>query len=367
MPLGTPKTAIIGGGIIGTSIAWRLAQGGAAVTLYEKAQIGGEASWAAAGMLSPGGEIGDDTREPELLIESRNLYRAFVRELMEASGEAIDYQECGAIDLAYSTAEWDALLQQAALHNRLGIKSRPLTPAQISVFSPHAEGSRVVGALFYPDDGVVAPRDLMKALRKACENERVELRENAPVDRIQIQGDGVTIAGERYSNAVLAAGAWSGNVQIEGALPVPSCEPVRGHLLAYDLQLGACPTILRHGHIYVFQRGNGLVVAGASMERAGFERQIDRTIVRDLIRKVADTMPLLARLEPIDVWTGFRPASEHLQLGRWQQAPLFLAYGHYRNGILLAPVTAQRIAGEILGASAAKSRGTAGRETAPPS
>jgi glycine oxidase len=355
-----PKTAIIGGGIIGASIAWRLAQSGTAVTLFEKGQIGREASWAAAGMLSPGGEIGDDTRQPELLIESRRLYSSFVRELMDASGETIDYQECGAIDLAYTAEEWEALLRQAEFHDRLGIRSRPLTPSQISVFSPHVESNRITGALFYPDDGVVAPRDLMKALRTACEKLGVDIRENTPVDRIRIQGDEVIVRGERYSSAVLAAGAWSGGVPIEGAPPVPSSEPIRGHLLAYELQLGACPTILRRGHTYVFQRGNGLVVAGASMEHAGFERQIDAAIVRDLIRKVADTMPLLERMEPIDIWTGFRPASERLQLGRWENTPLFLAYGHYRNGILLAPLTARRIANEILGVSVANIRGTAG-------
>jgi glycine oxidase len=357
MPQATLKTAIVGGGIIGASIAWRLAQRGAAVALYEKAQIGGEASWAAAGMLSPGGEIDERTRQPKLLIESRNLYRAFVDELIDVSGEDIDFQECGAIDLAYTAEEWEALLRNAELHRQLGIKSRPLTPAQIGVFSPHVDSGRIAGALFYPDDGVVAPRDLMKALRKACKKERVEIRENTPIDRIRVEQDGVAVGGERYSSAVLAAGAWSGSIQIEGAPPVPSSEPVRGHLLAYDLQLGACPTILRRGNVYVFQRGNGIVVAGASMEHAGFNRQIDESIVRDLIRKVADTMPLLARLEPIEIWTGFRPASEHLQLGRWQHTPLFLAYGHYRNGILLAPITAQRIAAEILGARPARTAG----------
>jgi glycine oxidase len=355
-----PQIAIIGGGIIGATAAWRLAQGGAAVTLFEKAQLGGEASWAAAGMLSPGGEIGDDTAQPELFIESRSLYRRFVDELTHTSGETIDYQECGAIDLAYSAEEWDALLRQAQFHSRLGIASRELTPVQIKVFSPHVDTKRITGALFYPDDGVVAPRDLMKALRTACRKERVDIRENTWVDGIQVERNAVIIAGARYSSAVLAAGAWSSSIPIEGAPPVPSSEPVRGHLLGYELQLGACPTILRRGRTYVFQRGNGLVVAGASMEHAGFDRQIDEAIVGDLIRKVTDTMPLLGRMAPVDIWTGLRPASERLQLGRWQNTPLFLAYGHYRNGILLAPVTAQRLAEEILGLNIVKSRGMAG-------
>lgn len=279
------------------------------------------------------------------------MYRSFVEELSRATGEAIDYQECGAMDLAYSNEEWDALLSRQEWHASFGISTRRLTASQLAAFSPHANSEGLAGGMFYPDEAVVSPRDLMRALRKACEHEHVVVRENTPVRLVRVDSERAAIEQERFSHVVIAAGAWSGNIAIEGAAVLPASKPVRGHLLGYDLQLGACPTILRHGRTYVFQRASGFVVAGASMEHTGFERGPDTAIVNQLKSDAASLMPLLARLEPIEVWTGFRPASDRLHLGRWQQTPIFLAYGHFRNGILLAPVTARSIADEILAKS----------------
>jgi glycine oxidase len=299
-------------------------------------------------MLSPGGELDENSERVELFLESRRMYRDFVEELSRISGEAIDYQESGAIDLAYSSAEWDTLLRRQAQHSSFGIRSRGLTAAQVGVLSPHASTEGLAGALFYPDDGAVSPRDLMRALRRACEVERVDIRENNRVTQVRISGGDAVIGDERFSHAVVAAGAWSGSLQIEGAEPIPAAEPVRGHVLSFDLPLGACPTIIRRGHTYVFQRGSGLVVAGASMEQVGFDRTVDWATVSRLSRDVTHIMPLLGRLEPLEVWTGFRPHSTRIQLGRWRETPLFLAYGHYRNGILLAPATARLLCDEIL-------------------
>ena len=349
------RVAIIGGGIIGTSIAWRLAQAGLKVTLFEKGQLGREASWAAAGMLAPGGEIDDHLELVELFVESAGLYKSFVEELSLFTGIAIDYQECGAIELAYSSEEWESLVYRAAKQAEFGIRSRPLTAEQVRIFSPHVRAEGLMGSLFYPGDAVVAPRDLMKALEAACERAGAEIRENAPVYDVRVEAGGVTVAGVRYSSAVLAAGAWSGALRIEGADPIPSTEPVRGHLLGFDLPPGACPTIVRHGHSYVLQRASGFVVAGGSMERVGFERMIDRAIADRILHEAAGIMPILAQLEPVNVWTGFRPSAAKIQLGRWRETPLILAYGHYRNGILLAPLTAKRVADEILSATGAQS------------
>jgi glycine oxidase len=350
-----PSTAIIGGGIIGTSIALRLAHAGLDVTLFEKGQVGREASWAAAGMLAPGGEIDERLELVESFIESRALYKSFVAELSEFTGLAIDYQECGAIELAYSPEEWESLLSRAATQAGFGIQSRPLSVEQVRAFSPHLETERLTGALFYPGDAVVAPRDLMNALRAACDKAGAEIRENSPVCDIRLDSSGAIVAGERYSSAVLAAGAWSGELRLEGAGPIPQAKPVRGHLLGFSLQPGACPTVVRHRHNYVLQRSNGFLIAGGSMECVGFERTIDQSIADRIFRDVTGFMPILADLDPVDVWTGFRPSSEKIQLGRWRQTPLFLAYGHYRNGILLAPLTARRVADEILSVTTARS------------
>lgn len=320
-------------------------------TLFERATIGLEASWAAAGMLSLGGEIDTDSELLELFLESRHAYRRFIEELSQFSGEAIDYRECGAIDLAYCEEEWSVLLQRQERHTTMGIRSRHLTVDQVQALSPHANAEDLFGALFYPDDGIVAPRDVMNALRTALAIAHVEIRENTPVERVAVEGESVLIHGERFRHVVIAAGAWSGSIEIDGAAPLPASEPVRGHLLGFDLQLGACPTILRRDHTYVFQRGNGQVVGGSSMERVGFDRKIDAEIVRTISGKLAEIVPLLDKMDPVDIWTGFRPSSEHLQLGRHCQTPIFLAYGHYRNGILLAPGTARLLSDQIFAAN----------------
>ncbi len=349
------SAAIIGGGIIGTSIAWRLAQAGLDVTLLEKGQLGTEATWAAAGMLAPGGEIDECFDLVELFVESAGLYRSFVEELSQFSGVAIDYQECGAIELAYSSEEWETLVSRADKQAEFGIRSRPMTVEQVRTFSPHVKTEGLTGALFYPGDAIVAPRDLMQALRAACERAGAEIRENAPVNDVRVEFGAVIVGGVRYSSAVLAAGAWSGALRIEGADPIPSTEPVRGHLLGFNLQPGACPTIVRHQDNYVLQRSNGFLVAGGSIERVGFERTIDSSIADRIFHDAAGIMPILAQLEPVDVWTGLRPGAAKMQLGRWKQTPLILAYGHFRNGILLAPLTAKRVTHEILSATGAQS------------
>jgi glycine oxidase len=341
------RHAVIGGGIIGCAIAWRLAQRGQQVTLFEKARLGQEASWAAAGMLSPGGELDQDLHLAAFYLESRRQYGAFVAELAEESGVPVDFRECGAIDLAYSSQEWDAIKTRALKQRAVGIASRELSADRIKTFSPHIETENLAGALFYPDDAIVAPRDVLAALSIAGSNRGVELREETPVHDIEVVSEGVRVNGEPFRNAVLAAGAWSSSITVNGVAPVPSSEPVKGHLLGYELQLGACPTIVRHEHIYVFQRGSGMVIAGASMENAGFEKAVDAAVSEQLRQDVTRVLPVLEKLQPVDIWTGLRPKSSTLQLGRWQNSNLLLAYGHFRNGILLAPATAQRIVAEL--------------------
>ena len=133
---GGPSVAIAGGGIIGLAIAWRLAQERFRVTVYDKGPLGNEASWAGAGMLSPGGEIAGRSALASLAIQSREMYPQFVRELAAAAGLAIDYQECGALELAYSPGEMESLEARAAAQAGLGIVSKPLTAERASVFCP---------------------------------------------------------------------------------------------------------------------------------------------------------------------------------------------------------------------------------------
>jgi glycine oxidase len=336
--------AIIGGGIIGLSVAWRLAQAGFAVTVYEKSTIGGEASWAAAGMLAPGGEFEENTALARLAIESRELYRSFVEELQDASGIEIDFQETGAIDVAYSAEELNVLGQRATRQAVIGIPSEQVSPARIATFCPQLRTAELVGGYFYPADAAVNPRHVVSALQVCSAKAAVRLVERSAIASVQLDGESVLVNAERHDAVVIASGAWSGGVCVHGVPALPASEPVRGHLLGYRQSEQICHTIVRREHMYLLQRANGLLIVGASVEHVGFDRSIDRATVTQLEKQAAFIMPRLLEIPPSEVWNGFRPGSDELHVGRWHSDRVYLAYGHYRNGILLAPATAQLVA-----------------------
>lgn len=333
------------------SIAWRLAQRGLRVTVIEQSTVGGEASWAGAGMLAPGGEIHEASPLASLAIESRELYGPYVRELETASGLAIDYQECGGLDLAYSPEEWDDLQACANRQSALGIQSKPLTAKQVTTFWPRIQPDKLIGARFYPGDAIVNPREVVLALAAACHKLGLEVRQNCAAQHIAIQTDAVQLqtnqGQESYGAAVIAAGAWSSSIHLTGVPPQPLAEPVKGHIIGYHQPEQTCNTILRHGHTYLLQRANGLLIAGASVEHAGFDRHLDPHRIAALATEAASLLPHLSETEPTETWIGFRPGSDALHIGSWHSDRLYLAYGHFRNGILLAPVTAERIASEL--------------------
>lgn len=344
--------AVAGGGIIGMSIAWRLAQRGCRVTVLDKGNIGGEASWAGAGMLAPGGEVQGASRLASLSIESRELYTPFVRELEHASECRIDYQECGSLDLAYSVEELEALESRARSQAEIGIPSKLLAEPQISAFWPLVRTATLAGARFYPGDAVVNPRELITALKAACGTLSVQLIENCPVTAVTVKSDAVAIETSRgtetYAALVVAAGAWSDSIVIDGVQPIPVAEPVRGHLIGYCQPEQTCNTIIRHGHTYLLQRANGLLIAGASVERVGFDRDLEPRIISELASAAGFVLPHLRDTVPTEKWIGFRPGSDDLHVGSWHSERFYIAYGHYRNGILLAPLTARDLTVEII-------------------
>lgn len=333
---------VIGAGIIGSSIAWRLAQDGLRVTLADSGKAALEASWAGAGMLAPGGEVAERTAWSDFAVDSLHLYPDFVAELRRETGCPIDYQRHGAIEMAATEAEWPALRERAEKQKALRI---PSVPAD----RPHA--------LFYPEDAAVDPRHVTAALLQACRARGVDVREHTPVTALRLAGGSVsaeTPAGRLDAGvAVLAAGAWSGSIPLEeGGVPrnLPGSFPVRGHLVGYRLPPGSCPAILRQGHTYILQRASGFTICGSSMETVGFDRRIDPEIVAAIIRRAESILPILRQAGPPEAWIGFRPRADahRPHIGRFGDTGLWLAYGHFRNGILLAPATAQRVAGQIM-------------------
>jgi glycine/D-amino acid oxidase-like deaminating enzyme len=282
-------------------------------------------------MLAPGGEL--DTASPlaTAAMESLREYPEFVRELEEEAGESIDFRRAGAVEVAFSDAENDALERKSLRQAELGIHSESCVHAGFP-------------ARLYPDDAVVDPRDVTRALLTACRRRGVIIREHEQVLEISRDGRSVrTIKGDHGSEGVLiAAGAWS-----SALLPgLPRTIPVRGHLISWVMTPWLLGPILRHGHTYVLQRRSGILVAGASTERVGFDRTLDESAIDDIQSRAIWLLPELGLQPPSERWNGFRPdiEAECPAVGKVPGTSVWTAFGHYRNGILLAPETARRIA-----------------------
>lgn len=282
-------------------------------------------------MLAPGGEMEHSSQLTSMALCSLAAYPTYVEELRQASEVAIDYRRCGAVELALSEREAEELEARAARQAAIGIRSEP------------ARHDRSVAARFYPDDALVNPRDVIAALRIVCLRLGVSIHEYEPVLEVFDDGSGLRTnqAIYRGDGVLIAAGAWS-----SALLPnLPKTTPVRGHLIAYDAAQDTLSTILRHRDTYLLQRGHGCLIAGTSTEHVGFDRTIGEGIVGEIHRRASQLLPALASMQPRERWVGFRPGIEGglPAIGQVDGARIWTAFGHYRNGILLAPDTARRV------------------------
>jgi glycine oxidase len=317
----TMDVVVIGAGIIGLLSALRLSQRGHSVGLIERGQPGGEATWASAGILGAQAEAPSPGPMLELCLRSRALYPALAEELGE-----VGYSRCGVLHLAFDESEEADLRAQQAWQRG----------AQVVVRA----GARF--ALYFPEDGTVDPRKLSDALRAALERRRVPI-ERASAVRLRFQGgrlEGVeTDRGFHPARtAIVAAGAWS--EQIEGAgVPPGVVRPVRGQMIAYDAP--SPPSVIFGAGGYAVPRP-GRVLIGATVEEAGFDKSVTAQGLDQLRAVAARLFPGLARARPSDHWAGLRPGSRDglPLLGRTREG-VIVATGHFRNGILLAPVTAE--------------------------
>jgi glycine oxidase len=347
---------VIGGGIIGGLTARELASRGLRVCLLEANEFGAEASSAAAGMLAPGGEYYRPTATAQLAVKSLHLWPAIVETLTAETGISIDYRKSGAIELAMNEREAEILNQKAVQQAVLSIKSESLKRSEVEWLVPKVAGLPVENARYYLDDSVVEPRSLMRALRASLLHHHVYLQERSQVRYIQtdevvhVSTDGQVHIGR---SAVLAAGAWSSQVQlpygqIGGAQQV--AHPVKGHLISYAVPPGVLMPILRHRDTYLVQRRSGDLVCGSTTEFKGYDRSVDESVVLDIANRASRLLPLLRNLHPNKAWSGLRPATpnEEPVIGRYAGTNLWMAYGHYRNGVLLAPGTAHTIAHDLI-------------------
>ncbi len=347
------------------STAWRLSQAGFSAAVFDAGQIAGEASAAGAGMLAPGGEAHAVSGWAQDTVTARRMYPSFVEELASESGVQGDFRECGALEVASSDTRWMELLAQRAVQESLGIHVEEISEADARRLVPLLRRGDL-RAMWYPDDAVVDPRPITHALRLILCRAGASLAEGTSVARVERQGESYVLldaADAEIASAhaiVLAAGAWASEIQLPPpvlsathplhAAPPRRALPVRGHLIQCRRAPGTLAPIVRESHLYVFQRNGGEVIAGSNEERVGFDRHLNPEAVATIENRTSELMPgLLSETGAESAWLGFRPGIEGdgPELRKWGADRVWFAYGHYRNGILLAPHTAAYLAKEI--------------------
>jgi glycine oxidase len=341
----TYDTIVVGGGAIGATSAWRLAQSGQSVLLLERGRLGGEASGAAAGMLGAQLEVHAPGPFFDLCLESRRMYRQFAYELLEETGIDVQLVDNGILHVAHDEATAQRLQQRLQWQRQAGGSGEWWTAAQVAEREPLV--GAVCGGLFLPEDGNLSAPLLARAVGVAAKR-RATVVEGAQVIAIEAKEDRVRVATaeEDYhgQQVVIAAGAWAEPFLRQLGVPFP-IRPVKGQLLAVRPRSGRLTRTIFSEEVYLVPKRDGSVVVGATEEHgAGFDRELTARGMATLLDGLAKVAPGLADAAFERAWTGLRPGSPHGQplIGRVPGSPqVILAVGHFRNGVLLSPVTAR--------------------------
>jgi len=336
---------VVGGGVIGLSIAWRAAGEGIGVSVVD-AGLGAAASGVAAGMLAPVTEVhyGEEALLALNLASSRR-YPDFVAELEQASGRTTGYRASGTLTVARDADDLAAVDELVAYQLSLGLEVERLRSRDLRRLEPGlAPGVR--GGALVPGDHQVDPRRLVDALIEGCRRRGVSLRRE---EVTALRRHEVVLAGGRREAAdavVVAAGCWSAD--IDGLAPSPAAvRPVKGQILRLRGGASVVPAVhnIRGLDAYVVPRSDGEVVVGATVEERGFDVTVTGGAVHELLRAALELLPDLGELELVETSAGLRPGTPDNAplIGQSGVESVVLATGHYRNGILLAPVTADAV------------------------
>jgi glycine oxidase len=365
----------VGGGVIGLAGAWRAAQAGARVCVLERAEPPAGATNVAAGMLAPVGELSYGERELlEMMLASRALWPGFVTELEAVSGVEVGFRTTGALHVALDRDEAAELRRRHELQQELGLEAEWLTPTRCRELEPGLTPT-FVGGVMAAGDASVDPRALALALSAALREAGGELRTGTEV--VDALWDGERLAGVRTAPSgtqpvvvgnpvgdkglrvdvhadavVLCNGAWSGQTPWLPAEARPSVRPVKGEVIELRPREGEpvpAERIVCSERIYLVPRTDGRLVAGATQEERGFDTTVTAGGVHELLREAYRVLPDIAEMELIGMVAGLRPGTpDNLPIvGRGAIDGLLLATGHFRNGIMLAPITAEAVAATL--------------------
>ncbi len=333
---------------MGTATALALEARGAEVCILERAVVGAEASSAAAGILGAQVEAHDEA-ELRRFSAARDGYASFVAELEARTGVSVGYRKCGAVKLLQDA---EVAREMCKLHESVGLRAELLDGARVREVEPSIADDRTIG-LHFPDDAQVEPQRLLRALAAACSFGKVDVRSGAVVSGLVQSGGkctGVLLGDERLEAdaVVLAAGSWASLVPGVPA-SLPKVVPARGQIVELEERPVKTKKIVFHGTGYVVPRGDGRVLCGSTLEHVGYEKDVTAKGVVSILSAAMSAVPSLAAASVSRYWSNFRPQVPEggPLVGRSSLDGLFLATGHYRNGILLAHETSKEVAEAI--------------------
>ncbi len=347
---------VLGAGLIGLGIAFELAARGERVRVFDAGEVGRGASWAGAGMLAPYAEaLDDDPAFEALCVASLAAYPAFVEALRACGGVDARLRLDGIVTASFDPkADARSRARVARLRER-GVGARSLDAREARALEP-ALGPSVVGASLSDGEGSVDNRRLGRALRAACE--ALGVRIDAGARDLALEADARRVLGVRTATGFLGAdvvvnalGAWAGDLPgVPPGARVPVA-PVKGQMLALAVPRGFVRRVSWVPGAYLVPRDDGRLLVGASVERNGFDVRVTARAMRDLLDAALAAMPALADFALAETWAGLRPGTPDGSpyLGATSVAGYYVAGGHYRNGILLTPITATAIADVVLG------------------
>ncbi|HEY0465734.1 MAG TPA: glycine oxidase ThiO [Polyangiaceae bacterium] len=346
---------IIGGGIMGTSAAWELAQHGVRCLVLERSVPGAEASSAAAGILGAQAEAHAPGPMTELCLASRARYAKFATTLSKETRIDVGYRPCGVLRVGFDRARVAELTRAVAWQSKRRLLVERLAARELRALEP-ALSPKLSGGVRFAADARVEPRALLRALHIAALARGVRFQSGAFVRRIALSAGravGVVLddGSELHAkHVVVAAGSWTSLIDGLG-LPPGRVIPARGQIIELELPAPPLSHVLFGPGAYLVPRDDGRLLIGSTLEFVGYEREVTAGAVRDLLLHATALVPGLERAALRGTWSNFRPYTkdELPLLGGTQIPGLILSTGHYRNGILLAPISAEIVRAAVLG------------------